>query len=254
MNDRSCGPGPRPRAAAVVAGVLALLGCGRPARRRASADDGAVGPGAPARGGRPGRLALGARSLAAGTRRAAAAQLCPLARARSRARTGRPSRPTPPSCAAGPTGPASARCRRAPRRRWTRPCRSSERLAFFADRAPRTRQGRILYAEALIAAGRRAEAVARAAREPGSRTISARPRSGCSSTASAADLSAATTRRGWTGCCGTAGPTRRAACCRGSAPTRAGQARGAAEAAAVRSRRRGRAGRAAGRGAARRRA
>ena len=34
-----------------------------------------------------------------------------------------------------------------------------ERLAFFADRTPRTRQGRILYAEALIAADRRAEAV-----------------------------------------------------------------------------------------------
>ena len=35
-----------------------------------------------------------------------------------------------------------------------------ERLAFFADHAPRTRQGRILYAEALIAAGRKPEAVA----------------------------------------------------------------------------------------------
>ena len=34
-----------------------------------------------------------------------------------------------------------------------------ERLAFFADRTPRTRQGRILFAEALIAADRRAEAV-----------------------------------------------------------------------------------------------
>ena len=60
-----------------------------------------------------------------------------------------------------------------------------ERLAFFADRTPRTRQGRILYAEALIAADRRAEAVAVSARRPGSRTISARPRSSCSSTASA---------------------------------------------------------------------
>ena len=35
------------------------------------------------------------------------------------------------------------------------------RLAFFADRAPRTRQGRILYAEALIAAGRQPEAAAK---------------------------------------------------------------------------------------------
>ena len=33
------------------------------------------------------------------------------------------------------------------------------RLAFFADRPPRTRQGRILYADALIAAGRAPEAV-----------------------------------------------------------------------------------------------
>jgi soluble lytic murein transglycosylase len=35
-----------------------------------------------------------------------------------------------------------------------------ERLAFFADRAPRTRQGRARYAQALLAAGRQAEAVA----------------------------------------------------------------------------------------------
>ena len=34
-----------------------------------------------------------------------------------------------------------------------------ERLAFFVDRTPRIRQGRILYAEALIAADRRADAV-----------------------------------------------------------------------------------------------
>lgn len=35
-----------------------------------------------------------------------------------------------------------------------------ERLAFFADRAPRTRQGRARYAQALLAVGRQAEAVA----------------------------------------------------------------------------------------------
>jgi soluble lytic murein transglycosylase len=35
-----------------------------------------------------------------------------------------------------------------------------QRLAFFADRAPRTRQGRILYAEALLASDRRGEAAA----------------------------------------------------------------------------------------------
>jgi soluble lytic murein transglycosylase len=37
---------------------------------------------------------------------------------------------------------------------------SDARLAFFAGRAPRTRQGRILYAEALFAADRRPEAIA----------------------------------------------------------------------------------------------
>lgn len=35
-----------------------------------------------------------------------------------------------------------------------------ERLAFFADRPPRTRQGRVRYAQALLAAGRQAEAAA----------------------------------------------------------------------------------------------
>ena len=36
----------------------------------------------------------------------------------------------------------------------------AERLAFFANRAPRSRQGRILYAEALLAVGREQEAAA----------------------------------------------------------------------------------------------
>ena len=51
-----------------------------------------------------------------------------------------------------------------------------DRLAFFAGREPRTRQGRILYAQALLAAGRGGEATRIAARELGSKTISRRTR------------------------------------------------------------------------------
>ena len=93
-----------------------------------------------------------------------------------------------------------------------------ERLAFFADRAPRTRQGRI----ALRRGPDRGRPARRGGRavcgRPGSRTISARPRSSCSSTASAQICDRPPTPRGSTACCGTGGSTRRDACCRGSAP------------------------------------
>ena len=71
------------------------------------------------------------------------------------------------------TGRASARCRPAPRTRSDRASPVEERLAFFASRAPRTRQGRILYAEALLAVDRQRRSRDAAAARAGSRTISA---------------------------------------------------------------------------------
>ena len=113
-----------------------------------------------------------ARHLAARLGRAAAASAMCAGASCSRARTRRPSRPMPPFCARARTGRASARCRRAPRMRWIESSRSRSGSPSSRRAQPRTRQGRLLYAQALLAAGRSGEAAALCARA-GSRTISA---------------------------------------------------------------------------------
>ena len=156
-NDRSCARGRGCGSRLMAAGVLALLGSAAPSRAGAADDDRSQPWSGCSR--RPTRAMAMGGAVGGGHRRAAAAQLCPLARA------------------AGEQGPAAVRrlrriparrcrlaqprhaSRRAPRRRWTRPSRSTSVSPSSPTATPRTRQGRILYAEALIAAGRRDEAV-----------------------------------------------------------------------------------------------
>ena len=174
-------------------GRLAILtrcsaGCAARPRRRA-ADDDRSEPGRPMLEAADEGEWPWARHLAAEARRAAAARLCPLARAAREQGPAALRRLRGVSRRTAPTGRASARCRPAPRTRWTRSVpydAARSRSSPAARRAP-GRAGSSM-PEALLASGPAARGDGAAARELGRGRFRRGPRSSSSSSSFGADL------------------------------------------------------------------
>ena len=181
-NDHSCA---RRRSGGLAAGcgrVLALLGWAAIDNRRFDRRR-SLRSAAHARGGRPGRVVVGGQ---AGGSSPASPQLRSYVRWRELLESKDPPRfrrLRGISARGCPTGPVSAPSRRGPRRRWTPRSRSTSVSPSSADSHAAHPPG----ADAVRRGPDRGWPAARGGRRicgrPGSRTISARPRSSCSSTA-----------------------------------------------------------------------